>query len=205
MEVCKPNDSASILGTLQLIMQNHGKPPHSRVVASKQTEQRFGGQPGQKKVIHSNPIDFTRVQQTNNPVIESLYSTNPVTSVRSGQVLMSTVTSEARSHIMEPPAGQRPSEMTQKQMRVERAKKLVAGSTAMKSAVDDPLQPEWVKVRSLQEIETIRDATKSQVVTQQFLNKTSSNKFKCDVIQGSVSFVRIAVANRSRDTDMFNV
>ena len=81
----------------------------------------------------------------------------------------------------------------------------MAGNTAMKTSVDDPSQPEWLKVRSLQEIETIRDAQKEQIITHQFLNKKGSHKYKCDVIQGGLSFVRIPVCNRSRDIDVFNV
>lgn len=51
-----------------------------------------------------------------------------------------------------------------KKLRVERAKKLTMGNSAMCASVDDPSQPDWLKSKSLKEIEIIRETKRDQLV-----------------------------------------
>lgn len=51
-----------------------------------------------------------------------------------------------------------------KKLRVDRVRKMTMGNSATLAAVEDPAQPEWMKVKSLREIETIRETKKRDII-----------------------------------------
>ena len=51
-----------------------------------------------------------------------------------------------------------------KKLRVDRVRKMTLGSTASIASVEDPSLPDWMKVKSLREIETIRETKKRDII-----------------------------------------
>ena len=51
-----------------------------------------------------------------------------------------------------------------KKLRVDRVRKMTLGTGASVASVDDPHQPDWMKVKSLREIETIRETKKRDIL-----------------------------------------
>ena len=51
-----------------------------------------------------------------------------------------------------------------KKLRVDRVRKMTLGTGASVASVDDPHQPDWMKVKSLREIETIRESKKRDIL-----------------------------------------
>lgn len=53
-----------------------------------------------------------------------------------------------------------------KKLRVDRVRKMTTGKASLGSAsIEDPSQPEWQKMKSLREIETIRETKKNEIVS----------------------------------------
>lgn len=53
-----------------------------------------------------------------------------------------------------------------KKLRVDRVRKMTMGKASLGSAsIEDPSQPEWQKMKSLREIETIRETKKNEIVS----------------------------------------
>lgn len=53
-----------------------------------------------------------------------------------------------------------------KKLRVDRVRKMTMGKVSLGSAsIEDPSQPEWQKMKSLREIETIRETKKNEIVS----------------------------------------
>ena len=52
-----------------------------------------------------------------------------------------------------------------KKLRVDRVRKMTMGA-ASTASVEDPSQPDWMKVKSLREIETIRETKKRDILGQ---------------------------------------
>lgn len=53
-----------------------------------------------------------------------------------------------------------------KKLRVDRVRKMTLGNNASLASVEDPSQPDWMKVKSLREIETIRETKKRDIINQ---------------------------------------
>jgi hypothetical protein len=53
-----------------------------------------------------------------------------------------------------------------KKLRVDRVRKMTMGNSAVSAAIEDPNQPEWLKHKSLREIEIIRESKKTEIVSQ---------------------------------------
>jgi len=51
-----------------------------------------------------------------------------------------------------------------KKLRVDRVRKMTQGTGASLASVEDPSQPDWMKVKSLREIETIRESKKRDII-----------------------------------------
>jgi hypothetical protein len=46
-------------------------------------------------------------------------------------------------------------------MKIERAKRLIGSYNATKTDIDDPFQPEWLKQKSLMELDAVKQANRS--------------------------------------------
>jgi len=53
-----------------------------------------------------------------------------------------------------------------KKLRVDRVRKMTTGHGSTLASVEDPSQPEWMKAKSLREIETIRETKKRDIISQ---------------------------------------
>ena len=80
-------------------MSNVGRASVEQTVVASldQTQVKTGGQPGQglqhgyKKIVHSKPMDLTKVSQTNNPVNSDLFLTNAHSTIRGGRVMQTSI------------------------------------------------------------------------------------------------------------------
>lgn len=53
-----------------------------------------------------------------------------------------------------------------KKLRVDRVRKMTLGTSSTIASIEDPRQPEWMKHKSLREIETIRETKKRDLINQ---------------------------------------
>lgn len=82
-----------------------------------------------------------------------------------------------------------------KKLRVDRVRKMTMGNAASSASIEDPNQPEWLKHKSLREIEVIRETKKSEIVSQMLHDKASNNVRTMHVSPGQNSFITIPVLN----------
>ena len=64
-----------------------------------------------------------------------------------------------------------------KKLRVDRVRKMTLGTASSMVSIEDPNQPDWVKHKSLREIEVIRETKKKDIISQVLgtsLNETDS-------------------------------
>ena len=70
---------------------------------------------------------------------------------------------------------------------------MTMGSGAGAASIEDPQQPEWLKVKSLREIEVIRETKKSEIVSQMLHDRASNNVRTLNVTPGHNSFLTIPI------------
>ena len=80
-------------------------------------------------------------------------------------------------------------------MRVDRVKKMTMGNAATNASIEDPRQPEWMKHKSLREIEIIREANKTNILNQVFGVDTESAGLNFSVTPGQLAFLPIPIMN----------
>ena len=90
-----------------------------------------------------------------------------------------------------------------KKLRVDRVRKLTMGgghkapsglTQSTIASVEDPSQPDWLKLKSLREIEMIRDSKKEHVLNR-VMEEYVSGAEQLAVLPGQLSFVKIHIHN----------
>lgn len=92
-----------------------------------------------------------------------------------------------------------------KKLRVDRVRKMTMGKSAGAASIEDPHQPEWQKLKTLREIETIRETKKSEIVSQMLHEKASNNVRTLHVTPGMNSFITIPVLNNANQNEVYSV
>lgn len=88
-----------------------------------------------------------------------------------------------------------------KKLRVDRVRKMTMGNSAALTALEDPSKPEWMKVKSLREIETIRESKKRDIITQLMGAESQGTCPILNVMPGHLTFTDpMTVINDTRET-----
>ena len=61
---------------------------------------------------------------------------------------------------------------------------MTMGNASVSSSIEDPTQPEWIKHKSLREIEVIRETKKNEIVTKLLSESVHGNIKKLIVTPG---------------------
>lgn len=86
--------------------------------------------------------------------------------------------------------------VTRKRMRIERIKKKAAKN--MTNQLDDPSQPDWVKIKNLREVATVREAATQKIVSQAMGAYFNENQV-IHLIPGQISFFTLTLTNDGYD------
>lgn len=73
------------------------------------------------------------------------------------------------------------------------------------ASIEDPAQPDWIKHKSLREIETIRETKKSEIVSQMIHDRASNNVRQLHAMPGRNSFLTIPVLNNGGQNQVYSV
>eukprot|EP00347_Sterkiella_histriomuscorum_P000155 403376962 len=224
-EMCDP-DTGDFRGAIQMIMSNQGKyvsiqeeegmmrskangvlgdtinqrsgsPQKSRFQPS---QQDGSGKKGKyKKIVKSKPMDLTKMQQTNNDV--NMITGNGGTVNNFNQSILSQMNTTQISQAQTMNADLR------KKLRVDRVRKMTIGhkeASATYTSVEDPSQPDWAKIKSLKEIEIIRETKKDQVLSR-VMDDYCSTSDQMSVISGQLEFFTCKVHNPYTMNEVYTV
>ena len=72
------------------------------------------------------------------------------------------------------------------------------------AAVEDPTQPDWMKLKSLREIEMIRATKKEHVITRVMEDYVSGNE-QLSVLPGTLAFVKVRIHNTYTQREVYSV
>lgn len=75
-----------------------------------------------------------------------------------------------------------------KKLRVDRVRKMTLGTGAAMTSLEDPSKPEWMKVKSLREIETIRESKKRDIIQQMIGAESQGTCPILNVMPGHLTF-----------------
>ena len=78
---------------------------------------------------------------------------------------------------------------------MDRVRKMTMGNASMSTSIDDPSQPEWLKHKSLREIEVIRETKKNEIVSKLLNDTINSNLKQLHVIPGKISTFNVPLLN----------
>ena len=88
-----------------------------------------------------------------------------------------------------------------KKLRVDRVRKMTMGHAASIASVEDPQQPDWMKVKSLREIETIRETKKRDIISQIMGAESQGSCPTLNVMPGQLTFIDpLTVVNDTNQT-----
>ena len=82
---------------------------------------------------------------------------------------------------------------------------MTMGNLSGAASIEDPSQPDWLKYKSLREIETIRETKKTEIVSQMLHDRASNNVRTLTVMPGKNSFMTIPVLNQGHQNQVFSV
>lgn len=91
-----------------------------------------------------------------------------------------------------------------KRLRVDRVKKMQMTYQGGGS-IEDPNQPEWLKKKSLREIEVIRETKKSDILHQVLGDSSGANVKSLSVTPGQLSFLSVPISNQLNQNEVFTV
>jgi len=78
---------------------------------------------------------------------------------------------------------------------------MTMGSSASLAAVEDPAQPDWMKVKSLREIETIRETKKRDILNSIIGGDSEGSCPILNVMPGTLAFLDpVTVLNNTNQT-----
>ena len=142
-------------------------------------------------------MDLTRVQQTNNPVNSELFggSNATIDSMKGGRVVQALRDSAIIDSLNqnELSASVQNADL-RKRLRVDRVKKMQMQYNSGVS-IEDPGQPEWLKKKSLREIEVIRETKKNDLINKVLGDTSGASVKTLAVTPGQLSFLSIPVTN----------
>ena len=81
---------------------------------------------------------------------------------------------------------------------------MTLGNTA-NTSIEDPRQPDWMKHKSLREIEIIRETKKNDIVNQVFGVDSEGGGDIFNVTPGQLKFLPIPIRNNSNNIETFTV
>ena len=82
---------------------------------------------------------------------------------------------------------------------------MTMGNASINSSIEDPHQPEWLKHKSLREIEVIRETKKNDIVNRLLHDKLNSNIKQLHVTPGKVSLLTVPILNNQNQNEVFSV
>ena len=82
---------------------------------------------------------------------------------------------------------------------------MTMGNAAQSASIEDPRQPEWMKHKSLREIETIRETNKANILNQLFGVDTDNADYTLSVTPGQIKFLPIPIMNQGDQKAVFSV
>ena len=87
-----------------------------------------------------------------------------------------------------------------KKLRVDRIRKLTMGKALgeEQSIIADPSQPDWAKMKQIQEIDMIRQTKKNQII-KQVMGTYLSDSVQVPVIPGDIYFMTVPIENRTKE------
>jgi hypothetical protein len=93
-------------------------------------------------------------------------------------------------------------------LRVDRVRKMTMGSQNAPNAtgysVEDPSQPDWLKLKSLREIEMIR-ATKKENILTRVMEEYVSGAEQMSVMPGTLGFLKVKVHNAFNSREVYTI
>lgn len=93
-----------------------------------------------------------------------------------------------------------------KKLRVDRVRKMTMGASGSLASVEDPHQPDWMKVKSLREIETIRETKKRDIIAQMIGSDGPNSCPTLNVMPGHLCFTEpITIVNTLSQTQQYTV
>ena len=93
-----------------------------------------------------------------------------------------------------------------KKLRVDRVRKMTLGTSSNLTSLEDPSQPDWMKVKSLREIETIRESKKRDIISQIMGADSEASCPVLNVMPGHLAFTPpLTIINESRQTQQYTV
>jgi len=173
---------------------------------------KAGGQPSQaqkhgyNKIVHSKPMDTT--------AIEPRPRTAFVDTVKNDNIKGGTVVQHNTRDMHTPLIDQLNNMQLEatsfnqdlrKKLRVDRVRKLTQGSGFQSTPIEDPSQPDWMKFKNLREIATIREAKKTELVTQMLHERSNGNYRTLYAMPGHNAFVTIPILNNGYQNEVFSV
>lgn len=81
---------------------------------------------------------------------------------------------------------------------------MTLGHDAMSASIEDQSLPDWVKVKSLRDIQMIRETKKNDIVNS-VLGSSSGTTRKISVIPGRPTIIKIPLENDSHQREVFTV
>ena len=82
---------------------------------------------------------------------------------------------------------------------------MTMGNASISSSIEDPSQPEWLKHKSLREIEVIRETKKNEIVNRMLSETINGNVKKLYVAPGQISLLTVPVQNSNSQNEVFSV
>jgi hypothetical protein len=74
----------------------------------------------------------------------------------------------------------------------------------MQLSIEDSSQPDWLKLKSLREIEIFRETKKSHMITK-VMEEYVSGAEQLSVMPGQLSFVKIKIHNKFSQREIFTI
>ena len=82
---------------------------------------------------------------------------------------------------------------------------MTMGNAAATASIEDPRQPDWMKHKSLREIEIIRETKKTNILNQVFGVEGDSGAPSFNVTPGQLSFLPVPIINHSNTVETYSV
>jgi len=226
-DACAPSSTTQEMrGSIQIIMSNHGSTEKSQFVQDPHGNRqntseslneslnriRAGQQPtqnnhGYKKVIRSKPMDLQQAQDRSHA--EAMGDTQKYSSMTGGKEVPQSFKDLNGSLIDNMDHNQlKGANMNadlRKKLRVDRVRKMTMGNAARTVSIEDSSQPEWQKLKSLREIEIIRESKKTDILNSVFGLDPDHNAPSFNVTPGKLAFLQLPIVNKNQFIDTFTV
>ena len=168
------------------------------------------------KVVRSTPMDLNRVSQAQDPIQQQSLSTMKAGMSQSNTMTGAKVVNYGTYNSTDQPLiGKMTSAQLnaananpdlRKKLRVDRVRKMTMGNSASLASVEDPAQPDWMKVKSLREIETIRETKKRDILNALIGVEGEGSCPTVNVMPGQLTFLDpVTVINDTNQTQLYSI